>query len=138
MQEKSVMLDRAEKLLHDWFGDEEYWGARRSMRFSDRLVERANQFRLYMLDSEDSKDNTEVVEDWREHTAERRDRGGDFGCVHLRRGDFARSRKEQVPSIRWAGEQLGRKMKEMNLNVLFVSSDASNEEFKELIADTKY
>jgi len=137
MQEESIMLDRAENLLHDWFGDEQYWGARRSMRFSDRLVERANKFRLDVLDSKDSKDNTEVLEDWREHTAERRQRGGDFGCVHLRRGDFARSRKDQVPSIRWAGEQLGRKMKEMNMDVLFVSSDASREEFKELNANTK-
>ena len=33
-------------MLHDRFGDGEYWAARRSMRFSPRLVDRAAQFRL--------------------------------------------------------------------------------------------
>lgn len=33
---KSIMFDRAENLLHDYFGNEEYWAARRSMVF--RLV----------------------------------------------------------------------------------------------------
>jgi len=137
MQEQSVMLDRAENLLHDWFGDEEYWGARRSMRFSNILVDRADRFRLEVLGSEDIKDDTLVQDDWREHMAERRERGGPFGCVHLRRGDFARSRKDQVPSIRWAGEQLSKKMREKKLGVLFVSSDATKEEFRELSANTK-
>ena len=30
----SLMLDRAENLLHDWFGDADYWAARRSMHGS--------------------------------------------------------------------------------------------------------
>ena len=57
---ESIMLDRAENLLHDWFGDVEYWGARRSMRFAEALVDRANQLRREKLDSDDIKDNTLV------------------------------------------------------------------------------
>ena len=56
----SIMLDRAENLLHDWFGDVEYWGARRSMRFAKHLVERADQLRLEHLGSDDNKDGTVV------------------------------------------------------------------------------
>jgi len=137
LQEQSVMLDRAENLLHDWFGDVEYWGARRSMRFSEELVERANVFRIKVLGSDDVKDNTVVVDDWREHKEERLKRGGEYGCVHLRRGDYARSRRDQVPSIAWAAEQLSRRMKERSLEVLFVSSDASQEEFRQLSNNIK-
>ena len=137
LQEQSVMLDRAENLLHDRFGDVEYWGARRSMRFSEELVERANVFRMKVLGSDDVKDNTVVVDDWREHKEERLKRGGEYGCVHLRRGDYARSRRDQVPSIAWAAEQLSRRMKERSLEVLFVSSDASQEEFRQLSNNIK-
>merc|ERR550519_3238627 len=42
---KSIMLDRAENVLHDWFGDVNYWGARRSMRFAKHLVKIAVDFR---------------------------------------------------------------------------------------------
>eukprot|EP00092_Neocalanus_flemingeri_P039386 GFUD01042883.1.p1 GENE.GFUD01042883.1~~GFUD01042883.1.p1 ORF type:complete len:431 (+),score=142.76 GFUD01042883.1:39-1331(+) len=137
LEEQSVMLDRAENLLHDWFGDVEYWGARRSMRFSEELVETANRFRREVLGSDDVEDNTVVKIDWRDHIVVRGERGGQFGCVHLRRGDFARSRRDQVPSIRWAGEQLRRKMEERKLEVLFVSSDATKEEFSELSKNAK-
>jgi len=137
LQEQSIMLDRAENLLHDWFGDVEYWGARRSMRFSKELVQRADKFRREVLDSDDVKDNTKMKSDWREERMERRVRGGEYGCVHLRRGDYARSRRGQVPSIKWAGEQLKRRLGERKLKVLFVSSDATKEEFKELIKNIK-
>jgi len=138
MSEQSIMLDRAENLLHDWFGDKEYWGARRSMKFSNELVERANKYRKDVLESDDIKDNTEVAEDWRMHSnLERKERGGAYGCVHLRRGDFARSRRNQVPSIKWAGEQLSKRMKDLNLELVFVSSDASKKEFEDLSKSMK-
>lgn len=132
LQMESVMLDRAENLLHDWFGDEEYWGARRSMKFSKRLVTRANKFRRDQLNSDNMKDDTVVEEDWRNQKAERKERGGDYGCVHLRRGDFARSRQEQVPSISGAGKQLAKRMRDRDLKVVFVSTDATKREFQEL------
>lgn len=47
-------------MLHDRFGDGEYWAARRSMRFAPRLVDRAAQFRLEKLDSEDGRDKVQI------------------------------------------------------------------------------
>ena len=129
----SLMLDRAENLLHDWFGDADYWAARRSMQFSQRLVQRAVEFRAEQLDSRDSQENTEVIgEDWRSRQVEREERGGEFACVHLRRGDFARSRGSQVPSVKWAAKQLNRRLKELDLKKLFVSTDADQDEIAEL------
>ena len=99
-EEESIMLDRAENLLHDWFGDVEYWGARRSMRFSERLVARADMFRSMELGSSDESDGTGVPEDWREEGGRgRRVKGGNFGCVHLRRGDYSRGRGSRAPTI---------------------------------------
>ena len=129
----SLMLDRAENLLHDWFGDADYWAARRSMQFSERLVRQATEFRAEHLASQDSQENTEVTEpDWRWRRSERKQRGGDYVSVHLRRGDFARSRGSQVPSVEWAARQLNRKLEELELSKLFVSTDADKKEIADL------
>ena len=128
----SIMLDRAENLLHDWFGGAEYWAARRSMRYSEKLINQATVFRAEELDSDDTKDDTEVAEDWREQRAERKARGGDYACVHLRRGDFARSRGKEVPSVEWAAKQLNHRLAEWKINKLFVATDADRKEMSEL------
>ncbi len=62
-----VLLDRAEQVLHVYFGDENYWAARRSMRFSHRLVEVANEYREKHLNSNDEKDGTTRAQNWEEH-----------------------------------------------------------------------
>ena len=129
---QSVMLDTAENLLHDWFGDADYWAARRSMRFSKTLWTRATVFRSEELDSDDVRDDTKVTEDWREQRAERRLRGGEYGCVHLRRGDFARSRGKEVPSVEWSAKQLNTRLAEWKLDKLFVATDADRKEMAEL------
>ena len=41
----SVMLDRAENLLHKNFGQYQFWSARRSMRFAPELRQFANEYR---------------------------------------------------------------------------------------------
>jgi len=107
---KSIMLDRAENVLHDWFGDVNYWGARRSMRFAKHLVKIAEDFRKDILSSNDVDDNTVVDKDWRKHKAERTVRGGPYACVHLRRKDYVRARKGQIPSIAGAADQLLKKL----------------------------
>lgn len=95
LPDRSVMLDRAENLLHDFFGDADYWAARRSMRFSSRLVAEAARVRRGELGSED--EDIEVAAEWWRHRAARRPgRGGGYACVHMRRADFARSRGSQV------------------------------------------
>lgn len=71
------MLDRAEQLLHERFGDEEYWAARRSMRFSRRLVEEAEVYRGAVLASSDAADGTLMKDDWRDQ------RVGIAGCRNV-------------------------------------------------------
>ncbi|KAI1729319.1 GDP-fucose protein o-fucosyltransferase domain-containing protein [Ditylenchus destructor] len=41
----SLMVDRAETILHDRFGDVFYWNARRSMRYAPELRKIGDQFR---------------------------------------------------------------------------------------------
>lgn len=128
---ESIMLDRAENLLHDWFGDVEYWGARRSMRFAKHLVERADQLRRDHLDSDDTKDGTVVPKDWREErVGERSPKGGKFACVHLRRGDYARGRGSRAPTIKGAAEQVGQALTSRGLETLFVATDADLQEWQ--------
>ena len=62
-----IMFDRAETILHENLGNVEYWNLRRSMRFSEKLVMLANEFRKTYLNSEDSKDNTEFPAKWESH-----------------------------------------------------------------------
>jgi len=132
LSHNSIMLDRAENLLHDYFGNAEYWAARRSMVFSEILTKVAKEFRLKQLKSTDLHDDTKLESDWWMHKADRRSRGGDYACVHMRRGDFARSRGDQVPSIPWIGKILDKKIRERKLKTLFVASDATVEEMKTL------
>ena len=44
-QPLSLMVDRAETLLHDHFGDVHYWRARRSMRYASDLRAIGDLFR---------------------------------------------------------------------------------------------
>ena len=152
--DSSLMLDRAEQVLHDWFGDENYWAARRSMRFSPRLVEVANQFRKDRLNSDDGADGTIMEEKWEDQQVRegfawpsycdlnRIDfllqptrgsaRGGPYLCAHLRRKDYVHSRAGQIPSLEGAAEQLVRKLTELGLDRAFVATDAPSEEFEVL------
>lgn len=42
---ETLMIDRAEVVLHAHFGDEYYWQARRSMRYAKHLLEIGDRFR---------------------------------------------------------------------------------------------
>ncbi len=127
----TLMLDRAEQVLHDFFGDENYWSARRSMRFAPRLVESADAFRRQRLHSDDRRDGTRLADRWEDQRPERSpERGGDYLCLHLRRKDYVRSRQGQIPSLEGAAEQARRKMGELGLRRAFVATDAPEEEFR--------
>ncbi|KAF4524627.1 hypothetical protein B566_EDAN013878 [Ephemera danica] len=134
LQYKTVMLDRAEVALHHMFGDVNYWQARRSMRFSPQLVKVATTFRAKKLNSTDEQDNTIRPSDWQ--TEKRLDiteeRGGNYMCVHLRRRDFLWGRAKSVPSIIGAVTQISRVVKKNKLTTIFVATDATNDEIKEL------
>ncbi|XP_059093412.1 GDP-fucose protein O-fucosyltransferase 2-like [Tigriopus californicus] len=129
--QRAIMLDRAENLLHDYFGDAEYWMARRSMRFADDLVQVADEFREKFLSSNNAIDNTVISKKWEDHEAIREPRGGNYLCVHLRRNDYVYSRKKQIPSLTGAAEQVRNKLVDKGLTRVFVSTDASVEEFNE-------
>ena len=58
------MFDRMEIPLHDSYGSQEYWRARRSMRYNKQLYELASKFRKDFLNSEDAIDNTLRPDDW--------------------------------------------------------------------------
>jgi hypothetical protein len=61
---ESILMDRAETVLHDHFGDVQYWRARRSMRYSVELRRIADDFRRTQLASDDKTDGTVLGEDW--------------------------------------------------------------------------
>ena len=129
---KAILFDRLENVLHDRFGDREYWACRRSMRFSKRLIALANEFRKSYLDSDDAKDDTVLAKRWEDHKPDRSShRGGPYLGVHLRRKDFVNSRSRDIPSLEGAAEQLQARMKQMNLKKLFVASDMPTTEFDE-------
>ncbi|XP_010833180.1 PREDICTED: GDP-fucose protein O-fucosyltransferase 2 isoform X2 [Bison bison bison] len=61
---RSVMLDRAENLLHDHYGGKEYWDTRRSMVFARHLRAVGDEFRSRYLNSTDVADGIPFEEDW--------------------------------------------------------------------------
>ncbi|XP_064470972.1 GDP-fucose protein O-fucosyltransferase 2-like [Ornithodoros turicata] len=130
---RSVMIDRAEVVLHDVFGDAVYWRVRQSMRFSKTLRDLADKFRREVLDSDDVKDNTSLDFDWSTmKNAARSARGGPYLAVHLRRQDYIRSRPSDVPDIHHAAKQLLGLLQRTKLEKLFVATDGTEQEFEDL------
>ncbi|XP_046479920.1 GDP-fucose protein O-fucosyltransferase 2 isoform X1 [Neodiprion pinetum] len=128
----SVMFDHMEIPLHDSYGTKEYWAARRSMRYNSALYEIANDFSQKYLKSNDSRDKTELPMDWTKEKSKRNALGGPYLCVHLRRRDFLIGRAGSVPTIKNAASQLSIKMEELNLQSIFIATDAENNEYNEL------
>ncbi|VDN40386.1 unnamed protein product [Gongylonema pulchrum] len=103
----SLMIDRAETVLHSHFGDFHYWEARRSMRYAKHLRLVADQFRERHLDSNDVKDRTVLPDSWKATRKEHAEaRGGDYICVHWRRRDFVRHHGTDIPSINGTARQV--------------------------------
>ncbi|XP_054927441.1 GDP-fucose protein O-fucosyltransferase 2 isoform X1 [Dermacentor andersoni] len=129
----AIMLDRAEVILHDNFGDPVYWEIRRSMRFSKRLRDVADKFRRDFLNSDEERDGTVLEEDWKvvanrtKHAL-----GGPYLAVHLRRQDYVKSRPKDVPDLKWAAEQIQVLLEKQGLKKVFVATDAGDEEFQAL------
>lgn len=59
-----VLFANAETALHEYFGDEEYWKARRSMRFNKYLKSIGDAYRMDFLGSTDEKDLVQHPELW--------------------------------------------------------------------------
>ncbi|XP_076647609.1 O-fucosyltransferase 2 [Halictus rubicundus] len=129
---RSVMFDHMEIALHDSYGSQEYWRARRSMRYSPELYKVAIKYRKHFLNSTNKNDKTDRPIDWTQEKNRRNAIGGPYLATHLRRGDFVVGRSSTVPTIKSAASQLRKKLDTLGLKVLFVATDATKDEFNEL------
>ncbi|KAG5683956.1 hypothetical protein PVAND_013211 [Polypedilum vanderplanki] len=129
-----VLFAHAETALHEFFGDEEYWMARRSMRFNKNLQVIGNAYRADFLSSTDEKDKVQRPELWTDEKPYRGAVGGEYLCVHMRRADFLYGREQQLPSLRSIANQIKRALAELGLHKVFLSSDCSGSEFHDMRA----
>ncbi|XP_078234620.1 GDP-fucose protein O-fucosyltransferase 2 isoform X2 [Pogona vitticeps] len=130
---RSVMLDRAENLLHDHYGGKDYWDTRRSMVFARHLRMVGNLFRTEHLNSTDEKDRTQYDENWTKMKVKLGTaKGGPYLGVHLRRKDFIWGHRNDVPSIEGAVKKIQGLLKSHKLERVFVATDAIVEEIEKL------
>ncbi|XP_047574161.1 GDP-fucose protein O-fucosyltransferase 2 isoform X2 [Lutra lutra] len=130
---RSVMLDRAENLLHDHYGGKEYWNTRRSMVFAKHLRAVGDEFRSKYLNSTDEADRIPFQEDWTKMKVPLGSAlGGPYLAVHLRRKDFIWGHREDVPSLDGAVKKIRSLMKTHQLDRVFVATDAVRTEHEEL------
>lgn len=122
---KMFLFLSGEIVLHDNWGNQEFWRARRSMRFSNDLMAVAKDFRLSKLNSTDETEKVHRPIDWRREEESREAVGGDYICAHLRRGDFVYGREKTIPSMKSAASQIKEVLKELNLKKVFIASDSS-------------
>lgn len=117
---RSIMVERAETILHDHFGDVFYWRARESMRYASHLRKIGDQFRRQKFgpDAVSSPSSNRP--------------SGNFICAHLRRADFVWAHKEDVPSLEGAANQMEKLAKKLNMNRLFLCTDAKSAEVNRL------
>ena len=137
----SVLVEEFENLLHERFGNANYWHSRYSMVYAAHLREAGNQFMREKL-------GYTPIEGGRGREPAR-DGGGDYIAVHLRRystlymiffhlvtstsihlslvvcrADYLHAHKDVVPSLKGAASQMNTLKKELGLSVVFLASDA--------------
>lgn len=128
----SIVLRNAEIVLHDHWGNDEFWMARRSMRFSKHLIDIANNYRQLQFQSNDAIDLVQRPSNWLDERPYRGARGGNYLCAHIRRADFVYGREQTTPSLRSVAIQIKLKLNELQLDKVFISSDCSRHEYKDL------
>lgn len=106
------MIDRAEIMLHEFYGQKEYWIARRSMRYASHLIKKADEIRSKLFNELNTSENQDS-------------KGGDYLGVHLRRGDFLHVRKSNLISIENISYQLRYLLIKLNLKQLYLATDAT-------------
>ncbi|GMT20193.1 hypothetical protein PFISCL1PPCAC_11490, partial [Pristionchus fissidentatus] len=132
---KSIFIDRAETMLHAEYGGTDYWRARRSMRYSKMLEERAERFISDEMSEE--IDAPPLTERWEDEKASRSSKGGAFVCAHWRRRDFVTSYGSTLPSIEGAAKQMATLAGEFNVGKVFLATDADEAEIEELRRHSK-
>ena len=130
---RSVLVERAEAVLHHHYGGGQFWAARRSMRFARHLVQEAAELRRTLLHSEDAADGTSYTDDWRQMKVKSGSaRGGPYLAVHLRRRDFVSSRAATVPSLETAARAISAALKRLGLDTVYLATDAPAKEVRRL------
>lgn len=121
----TIFIDHAEIVLHDHWGNKDFWQARRSMRFNQDLVDVANQYRELRFQSNDHVDRVQRPDNWQLEKPYRKAIGGNYICAHLRRADFLYGRERTIPTLRSAANQIKQKLREHSVDNVFISSDCS-------------
>uniref|UniRef100_A0A8D8JPF0 GDP-fucose protein O-fucosyltransferase 2 n=1 Tax=Culex pipiens TaxID=7175 RepID=A0A8D8JPF0_CULPI len=129
---RTIFVGNAEVVLHDHWGNVDYWEARRSMRFSKTLVSIADEFRLHNFNSSNERDRVQRPASWTDERPYRKAKGGDFLCAHLRRADFLYGRDKTTPTLHSAAAQIKKKLLELGLRKVYISSDCPGMEFNDL------
>lgn len=87
-------------VLHNYYGGQEYWAVRKSMKFSKNLHAIVKDFKKKHLKN-------------------------DYMCAHLRRRDFLYGHPSDVPSIKEAAKQILEKLSMLkNVNIVYIATDA--------------
>lgn len=120
-----ILFLNAETVLHEVWSNDEYWRARRSMRFNKNLIKIANKFRLDRFNSTDCSEKVQRPESWLNEKPYRSALGGNYLCVHLRRADFIQGRDKTTPTLQSAATQIKKKLKELKVGKIFISSDCT-------------
>ncbi|KAG9477510.1 GDP-fucose protein O-fucosyltransferase 2 [Eleutherodactylus coqui] len=130
---RSIMLDRAENLLHDHYAGRDYWNTRRSMVFTKHLRLVGDEFRASFLQSSDENDKTIFHEDWiKVKQRPSTPLGGPYLGVHLRRKDFIWGHREDVPTLHRTAEEIHSLLKKLQLKKVFIATDADRQDLEEL------
>ncbi|XP_037935350.1 GDP-fucose protein O-fucosyltransferase 2 [Teleopsis dalmanni] len=122
----------AEIVLHDSWGDVEFWKARRSMRFAPQLLEIADKFRMKHFRTNNSIEEVQRPPMWEFEKEYRSALGGRYLCAHLRRGDFVFGREKTTPTLKSVAVQIRDKLKYLNLTTVFLATDATAFEMQNL------
>merc|ERR1712029_506671 len=70
---------------------------------------------------------------WETHQAVRGNaQGGPYLCAHVRRRDYVYARKDRIPDLGSAVDQLQRKCEEHGVNKVFLATDAPDREVEQL------
>ncbi|CAH4034347.1 GDP-fucose protein O-fucosyltransferase 2 [Pieris brassicae] len=114
-QDKYILFAHGEIALHDAYGTKTYWDCRRSMKFNDQLVQRAEEFISKYLECSTKMCNTYI-------------------SVHWRRQDFARYRKKDVPSIKSTAQQIKKAVNHFNsyIHKVYIATDAAISSLRDL------
>lgn len=131
---KVYALLNAEIVLHDQWGDKEFWRARRSMRFAEPLQEIAEKYRARVLNSHKVEEGVQRPPMWELERAYRGAVGGDYLAVHFRRGDFVHGRQKTTPTLKSAATQIREQLQLLNLTTVYIATDTTAMELTNLKA----